>query len=467
MTQEQKFGFLRFDYEWRLKGQSPPAFLFSRNQIVQKVEPLKVTKINFWKQTLWVPKNVAAVVRKGSGEIRVYSGGLHTIKLALGNYELYFVDTSWRSNVLENVIASSLDNLQVKMNLRIIWEIIRPQDVIFLHNPIDGFLAVCTTIAQEFIRSHKHDDLVPMLRNTDYTIPKLCEELTSCMTDERIPDGFKVLYAHLTRIVPDTDRRRAIQEANRRITELEQEIYSKQQLAEKDQELLRSELDLGDLREALEIIKNRIARRTGSDDFSQLTVGTLREEVEKSSVPQRLQPDFLERLMELPRYRQEQLLKLMELMKESDTGSRRVVSDNAWEALFRQIDNLTQDVESIEEQTVLASGLGEGEQISLAGLLGREMSTANTLEQVLKSEMNIKSLDQIDVSFQLQNYTLIVECDNTYQQSGPRRLRVYKGVSEVASITEINWIRGSTLKDAVSYVQKQIGTGNINTLGTS
>ena len=100
-----------------------------------------------------------AVAIAPDGQFISLKGG-YNFPLPAGQYILHYVDKQNRVSVIPRISEVTLDGAQVSLELVLTYRVVDPIKALEVQHPIDAFFISIQSDLKEFIRSHKHDEIV-------------------------------------------------------------------------------------------------------------------------------------------------------------------------------------------------------------------------------------------------------------------------------------------------------------------
>jgi hypothetical protein len=144
-------------HEWRGKDKPTPQYNFQENEIVSPPYQRRVGRLSQATYLNLHPTHFAVGVSPDGRTVNL-KGGYN--QLTPGIYNIYYVDKKNRVNYIPRTAEITLDGFKVAMELVVSYRVIDPIRALDVQNPVDTLLRLIQANLQEFIRSHKYEQIV-------------------------------------------------------------------------------------------------------------------------------------------------------------------------------------------------------------------------------------------------------------------------------------------------------------------
>jgi hypothetical protein len=143
--------------EWRGKDKATPQYKFMENEIVSPPYHRRVGRLTQATYVNLHPSHFAVGVSPDGRTVNL-KGGYN--QLSPGIYNIYYVDKQNRVNYIPRTAETTLDGFKVAIELVVSYRVIDPIRALEVQNPVDTLLRFIQANLQEFIRSHKYEEIV-------------------------------------------------------------------------------------------------------------------------------------------------------------------------------------------------------------------------------------------------------------------------------------------------------------------
>ena len=108
---------------------------------------------------LQLPANTAGIIASSTGHKMVFTEGGY-FKLEEGAYTVQYIDLSERSFTFSRITAPTKDGSEVSLTVAINYKVNEPTQIVQVASPLQALFTVCEGAIQNFIVSHRHDELI-------------------------------------------------------------------------------------------------------------------------------------------------------------------------------------------------------------------------------------------------------------------------------------------------------------------
>lgn len=147
----------RYILESRGRRNSALRYPFRDDEIVS---PAYLMQVSQWFNGYYLnlhPSQYAVAITPEGRKINV-KGGYNA--LLPGRYLLHYVDRQNRVSVIPRISETTLDGAQVSLELVINYQVLDPFLALEVQQPVETFFVFIQSDLKEFIRTHKHDEIV-------------------------------------------------------------------------------------------------------------------------------------------------------------------------------------------------------------------------------------------------------------------------------------------------------------------
>jgi len=150
--------------EWWGRQRKSEPVEFPEGQIVVQMQGFKVNDL-LGAVYLNLAPNIYAVITDPDGNYHRVPGGYN--QLREGNYGVQFIDKRDRADVLPPISETTLDGARVSFTVYTRYRVIDPLRVLEIDQPLQTYFNTIESDVKEYIRTHKHDDIVDVHDNID------------------------------------------------------------------------------------------------------------------------------------------------------------------------------------------------------------------------------------------------------------------------------------------------------------
>lgn len=139
------------------RSKSALRYPFQEDEIVS---PAYLMKVSPWFNAFYLnlhPSQYAVAITPEGRKISV-KGGYNA--LLPGRYLLHYVDKQNRVSVIPRISETTLDGARVSLELVLNYQVIDPFLALEVQQPVETFFVFIQSDLKEFIRNHKHDEIV-------------------------------------------------------------------------------------------------------------------------------------------------------------------------------------------------------------------------------------------------------------------------------------------------------------------
>lgn len=253
------------------RGRHAPTISFQDNEIITEKEELRVS--GFWNAMyLNLHPTLFAVAISPDGKFIRLNGGYNP--LMGGRYTLHYVDGQSRVFTIPKTSETTLDGAKVSLEIHITYCVIDPIKALQVQNAVDTLFVFAHSDLKEFIRSHRHDEIVGGIegqipnnsligrymkhQHAGRDIAKLFS-ITNVVVGEKVGDPKLIEIREKFQI--EQRQYVADNELNRQNQELQRIVASQE--AEMKRIKTQSDAELQDIRQKMELQKIDLERARG------------------------------------------------------------------------------------------------------------------------------------------------------------------------------------------------------------
>lgn len=147
----------KYILESRGRSKSALRYPFREDEVVS---PAYLMQVSPWFNAFYLnlhPSQYAVAITPEGRKISV-KGGYNA--LLPGRYLLHYVDKQNRVTIIPRISETTIDGAQVSLELVINYQVIDPFLALEVQQPVETFFVFIQSDLKEFIRNHKHDEIV-------------------------------------------------------------------------------------------------------------------------------------------------------------------------------------------------------------------------------------------------------------------------------------------------------------------
>lgn len=428
-----------------------PRIEFPKDEVVIKSEPINVPLWGSYR--LRIPQNIWAVLSLPTNGMNILSSGFYRLNLLPGLYELFYIDAQHRVIDLQSIAERAKDNWNVRMNVKIICQVVAPEKVVLMQHPFAQFSAACEAEIKNYIRTKLHDDLVPAAGEMTVDRSMAAEQLRTAINSSNLVEGFSVLKAVVLSINGDPSRLETIDKANAEKTELDQQsrlIEKRREVAietVKTERLTAQERLEQQLRQAE--INAEVADKLWKSKFQQIQLALITDNREIQLEKIKVMEKAFEAVTEI-------------LMRYQMQGVTRNGDATSIEALARAMEGMVNTMDRASATNIcLLPENANTQPPSLMEILANETQRASQLPYVHEIRLIKNGKNCIDAEVRMPGYEMTICCKDDYRKKGPHKVHIINDAHNEYDLQEVQWNGSSQLSDVVNQFTGLLMAGKV------
>lgn len=409
---------------------------------------------------LRVPTYTCAILLLPSGRITGYPQGDHYLNLPPGKYTMQYVDMRPKRTHLAEVQGVTQDAWDVSIKIEILWRVIRPASVLGMAGFINYVGTAFQAAVIDYIRSLKHDQLIPVPGGQAIEANHIVKSLLSSLYANDSFRGVQILNVLLLDRRGDRRRTEVVQKAVVEKTVIQEQNSVEVQRLKLATGKLANEKELLEGQQELELKKTQIERlKAEEEEKVRLRKAEIAAHEAKLLRESQFQEVEIKQQAESQRIQHEQILKSLEVRGQA-IGQlvAAIMQTQAGSGVLRPLDEDSREtlIHALEALAKFPSA-----QLSLPTPIST-ISQTPTLREYLSTELvrilslpgarcdALKSFEDgsIQATIYYLNSCITVVCGHSYPSVPPLQVMLYNNGSTPKKVA-VNWTDKMTLQDIV------------------